>query len=84
VRLIETISGPLWKEIYQNRLPEEHRTLPMTIECQLLGPVRFRCDLRSVSHRFQHLYHHHFRLWHYLAYTVLVALELANYLRWQE
>jgi hypothetical protein len=24
-----------------------------------------------------------FRLWHYLAYTVLVALELAYYLRWQ-
>jgi hypothetical protein len=25
-----------------------------------------------------------FRLWHYLGYTALVALELANYLRWQE
>ncbi len=25
-----------------------------------------------------------FRLWHYLAYTALVALELAYYLRWQE
>jgi hypothetical protein len=24
-----------------------------------------------------------FRLWHYLAYTALVALELAYYLRWQ-
>ena len=25
-----------------------------------------------------------FRLWHYLAYTALVAIELAYYLRWQE
>jgi hypothetical protein len=25
-----------------------------------------------------------FRLWHYLAYTALVAVELAYYLRWQE
>jgi hypothetical protein len=25
-----------------------------------------------------------FRLWHYLAYTTLVAVELAYYLRWQE
>ena len=25
-----------------------------------------------------------FRLWHYLAYTALVALELAYYLRWQD
>jgi hypothetical protein len=25
-----------------------------------------------------------FRLWHYLAFTALVALELAYYLRWQE
>jgi hypothetical protein len=25
-----------------------------------------------------------FRLWHYLAYTALVAAELAYYLRWQE
>jgi len=25
-----------------------------------------------------------FRLWHYLAYTALVATELAYYLRWQE
>ena len=25
-----------------------------------------------------------FRLWHYLAYTALFALELAYYLRWQE
>jgi hypothetical protein len=25
-----------------------------------------------------------FRLWHYLAYTALIAVELAYYLRWQE
>jgi hypothetical protein len=25
-----------------------------------------------------------FRIWHYLAYTALVAVELAYYLRWQE
>jgi len=25
-----------------------------------------------------------FRLWHYLAYTAIVAVELAYYLRWQE
>jgi hypothetical protein len=25
-----------------------------------------------------------FRLWHYLAFTTLVAVELAYYLRWQE
>jgi hypothetical protein len=25
-----------------------------------------------------------FRLWHYLAYTALIALEIAYYLRWQE
>lgn len=25
-----------------------------------------------------------FRLWHYLAFTALVAIELAYYLRWQE
>jgi len=25
-----------------------------------------------------------YRLWHYLAYTALAAVELAYYLRWQE
>jgi hypothetical protein len=28
--------------------------------------------------------HFRFRLWHYLAYTALVAVELAYFLRWQE
>jgi hypothetical protein len=63
-----------WLDIDLEHLPDAWRVLiPIPLAVTAILPLAIGPFL---SFRF--------RLWHYLAYTALVALELAYYLRWQE
>jgi hypothetical protein len=74
----DRVSHSPWGEFASNRSsrpgPSRYWQIhvPFLVLITAVGPLAFGA-----------FHHFRFRLWHYLAYTAVVALQLAYYLRWQ-
>jgi len=72
IRRLEVLSSWLGQFAFYQWGGERYASVPIPIVLSLLFPA-----VLGPFGSFR------FRLWHYLAYTLLVAVELAYYLRWQ-